>query len=99
MLKTISVDPFDCPLSVSQCHGEPLFTEPQPAEQRGCPVQLPHHMAGVRGGPGLLEGPAAAGDHRPPLARDRLLRQRCAAFLQQSAGAGSLRGWVGGEDI
>lgn len=86
------MDPFDCALCVSQRHGEPLFIEPQPAEQRGRPVQLPHHLAGVRGGPGLLEGPAAAGGHRPPLARDRLLRQRRAAFLQQPAGAGSLRG-------
>lgn len=79
-----------------QRHGEPLFTEPQPAEQRGRPVELQNHLAGVCGGSGLLESPAAAGGHRPPLPGDRLLRQRGSSFLHQPAGAGALRGGQGG---
>lgn len=78
-------------MCVSQCHGEPLFTQPQPAEQRGRPVQLQDHLAGVCGGPGLLEGPAAASGHRPALPGDSVLRQRGPAFLHQPAGAGALR--------
>lgn len=75
----------------SQCDGEPLFTQPQLAEQRGRPVQLQDHLAGVCGGPGLLEGPAAAGGHRPPLPGYRLLCERGPAFLHQPAGAGALK--------
>lgn len=74
-----------------QCHGEPLAPEPQPSEQRGCAVQLQDHLAGVCGGPGLLEGPVATGGHRLALPGHRLLRQRRSAVLHQSAGAGALR--------
>lgn len=82
---------------VSQCDGEPLLTEPEPAEHRGRPVQLQDHLAGVCGGLGLLEGPAAAGGHRPPLPGHRLLRQWGPAFLHQPAGAGALsKGWEEG---
>lgn len=73
-----------------QCHGEPLSPEPQPAEQRGRPVELQDHLAGVCGGSGLLEGPATAGGHCPPLIGHRLLRQRRPALLHQPAGACAL---------
>lgn len=78
-------------LCVLQCDGEPLLTQPQPAEQRGRPVQLQDDLAGVCGGPGLLEGPAAARGHCPPLPGHRLLCQWGPAILHQPAGAGALR--------
>lgn len=89
---------FSSSVRLPQRHGEPLFTQPQPAEQRGRPLQLQDHLAGVRGGSGLLEGPAAARRHRPPLAGHRLLRQWRPAFLHQPAGAGALKGRGGREE-
>lgn len=68
-------------LFLAQCHGEPLSTKPQPAEQRGRSVQLSHHLAGVCGGPGLLEGPAAACGYCPSFPGHRILCQRGAALL------------------
>ncbi len=81
---------------LSQRHGEPLFTQPKPAEQRGCAVQLQDHLAGVRGGSRLLEGPVTVGGYSSALPRHRLLRQRGPAFLHQPAGAGALRAEQGG---
>lgn len=89
---------FSSSVRLPQRNGEPLFTQPQPAEQRGRPLQLQDHLAGVCGGSGLLEGPAAARRHRPPLTGHRLLRQRRPAFLHQPAGAGALKGQDGEEE-
>lgn len=45
-------------LCLSQRHGKPFPPQPQPTARRRRPVQLPHHVAGVCRGSGLLEGVA-----------------------------------------
>lgn len=68
-----------------QRHGEPLPAQSQPPARRRSPVQLPDHVAGVCGGPGLLEGLALDLGHCFAISGHRLLCERGVALRGQPA--------------
>ena len=89
-----------CPsfsLLLSQCHGKPFPPQSQPAAGWGGPVQLPHHVAGVCRGSGLLEGAALDLCHRSAVSWHRLLCKWGAAFRGKPAWTGTLEELTGEE--
>ena len=85
------------PLLLPQRHGKPFPPQSQPAAGWGGPVQLPHHVAGVCRGSGLLEGAALDLCHRSAVSWHRLLCEWGAALRGKPAWTGALKELPGEE--